>query len=269
MDGIEWDGKVADTSARGVAVAFPHGSTPHLTLGDRLLIVFHGGGIEDEKQIVAWVKSAADSGAHMRYGFSFTDVDQVARNHLESFNRRTWIRVVPDRKVHVALSLLDGPEKGAKIAAFVADVSAGGMAILLTGPGAQLEDTTEVQCTTTFPGEDEPRTLTGKICNRAMVSQRLRLGVSFEVDEGNQGPVYERSWDCDGCGSRGLLATSHARCPACSEHRPDSSTYLRAWSAIEPQTAHIYWGDDQFCRICTAPSSAAATFCGRCGSSLA
>ena len=273
VDGKRREGVVVDTSAGGVAVCYPQSTAPVLTLGDGLEIVFHGGGIAVGRSVHVWVKSSSDTGVHRRYGFSFSDPALVKAGvpfeRRESFNRRAWVRVVPDRPFTASVVALDGSGGPQTLDAEVGDVSAGGLALVIND-GSQLRDVTMIRCLMTFPGEENPRTLTGRICNRDVADGVLRLGVAFEVDDdGESAPVYERSWDCLNCKSHGLLATSHVRCPACRHARGDGDTYLLSWSRIRPQSAHLYWGDEHTCTACEATSAAAAAFCGRCGPSLA
>jgi len=213
-----------------------------------------------------------DTGIHRRFGFSFTDPSQepggVVVQSVGEFNRRAWLRVVPDRRVTATLSPLDGPSPGSELTVGVADLSAGGIAVLLAGiePEA-LRDVSRVRCVVTFPGESSARELDGTIRGREHLTQCLRLGIAFEESE-EAIPTYERSWDCSDCGSGQLLAEAHNHCPACGSGRGESTLYLLPWSVIAPSQAHLYAGDDRRCEICRAEHATAATFCGRCGAAL-
>jgi len=272
-DGKTWDGIVADTSAGGIAASYPVDAAPQLALGDCIELFFQGGGIDEGRRAHVWVKSVDDTGAHRRYGFSFTDPGKAVAGipfaHRENFNRRAWLRVLPDRAVNAVLVPLEGDLHGREIEAGVADISAGGMALFVSGIRPEgLREVTAVRCTAIFPGESVPRTLTGRIRNREHLTHCVRVGVAFDPDDdGDRGPTYERSWDCESCEHRGLLATSHLRCPACCHPRGDGETYLLAWSAIQPQSAHEFWGN-QSCTTCEAKMSSKAAYCGRCGTSL-
>jgi hypothetical protein len=273
MKGEVWEGGVADTSVGGVAVSYALASAPALALGDCIDLSFVGGGIKETRQTRVWVRSSVDTGIHRRIGFSFSDPskgpDGVAVQSVEGFNRRAWIRVVPDRRISAVVVPLEGSHKGVEIEVGVADLSAGGIAVLVTGVSPErLRDVSSVTCRITFPGEVRSRTIQGQVRGREHLTQYLRLGISFDRAEGSSTPNYERSWDCGHCGRVQLLAATHLHCPACSHPRGDADSYLLRWSLIAPLSAHPYSGDDQACLVCTACYSMVASFCGRCGAAL-
>ena len=272
LHGESWEGVVADTSVGGVAVSYPLDAAPTLALGDCLSIVFLGAGIEPGRHTLVWVRSSVDTGIHRRFGFSFTDPSRgpegVAVQSVEQFNRRAWLRVVPDRRIMAVLTPMDGCSKDVDFQVAVADLSAGGVAVLVAGvPPERFRDVTAVRCVVTFPGESEVRTIVGQVCGREHLTQCLRLGISFARGD-ESAPIYEKSWDCTDCGSRQLLAETHIHCPACSCPRGAGARYLLPWSVIAPVQAHLYYGDDKRCVICKADHAASASFCGRCGASL-
>jgi hypothetical protein len=273
LNGAVWEGIVADTSVGGVAVSYPLAGAPTLALGDCLELSFIGGGIENTRRTFVWVRSSVDTGIHRRIGFSFTDPskgpDGVAVQSVEGFNRRAWLRVVPDRRVSAVVVPLDGSHKDVEIEVGVADLSAGGVAVLVSGIAPdRLRDVSSVKCIVVFPGEVKSRSIHGQIRGREHLTQYLRLGISFDEGDDPSTPNYERSWDCENCGSQQLLAATHLHCPACSHPRGEGDSYLLGWSMIVPQSAHLYSGDDKTCLICTAHHSLAASFCGRCGVAL-
>jgi hypothetical protein len=79
---------------------------------------------------------------------------------------------------------------------------------------------------------------------------------------------YEMLWDCDHCGTKGLLGKSQRHCPECgAPQNPDK----RYFPSAEQQTkveGHSYEGADRHCPACNAPMAAKAKNCTQCGSPL-
>jgi hypothetical protein len=79
---------------------------------------------------------------------------------------------------------------------------------------------------------------------------------------------FEMLWDCDHCGTKGLLGKSQRHCPECgAPQNPDN----RYFPSPEQQTridGHKYEGADRHCPACNTPMSAAAKNCSKCGSPL-
>lgn len=79
---------------------------------------------------------------------------------------------------------------------------------------------------------------------------------------------FEMLWDCDHCGTKGLLGKSQRHCPECgAPQNPDT----RYFPSPEQQTrieGHSYEGSDRHCPACNAPMAAKAKNCTQCGSPL-
>ncbi|MEO1287991.1 MAG: zinc ribbon domain-containing protein [Chloroflexota bacterium] len=84
----------------------------------------------------------------------------------------------------------------------------------------------------------------------------------------SDGKVYEMLWDCQFCGTKGNLGLTHRFCPNCSApQNPDSRYYPSDEDKVEVHD-HQYVGVDVTCPSCNELNSAAAEFCGQCGSPL-
>ena len=84
----------------------------------------------------------------------------------------------------------------------------------------------------------------------------------------SDGKVYEMLWDCEYCGTKGNLGLTHRFCPNCgAPQNPDSRYYPSDEEKVEVHD-HRYVGVDVTCPACNELNSAAAEFCGQCGSPL-
>ena len=83
-----------------------------------------------------------------------------------------------------------------------------------------------------------------------------------------QGKIYEMLWDCQFCGSKGLLGKSQRFCPNCgAPQNPDSRYYPSDEQKIEAQ-GYEYVGADVTCPACKHLNSGKSEFCEQCGSPL-
>jgi hypothetical protein len=80
--------------------------------------------------------------------------------------------------------------------------------------------------------------------------------------------VYEMLWDCEYCGTKKLLGKTHHYCPSCGGAQNPEWRYFPSDEEKVAVENHIFTGKDRLCPACQAPSSAAATHCGGCGSPL-
>ncbi|MES0489708.1 MAG: zinc ribbon domain-containing protein [Leptospirales bacterium] len=87
-------------------------------------------------------------------------------------------------------------------------------------------------------------------------------------DAENTGKVYQMLWDCEYCGTKGLLGKDHRFCPACgSKQNPDKRYFPDEDSKVEVVNDD-YIGADKTCPACNGATSAASTHCPGCGSPL-
>lgn len=80
--------------------------------------------------------------------------------------------------------------------------------------------------------------------------------------------TYEMLWDCRFCGTSGLLALTHRHCPNCGAAQDAAERYFPPDDEKVAVEDHVYAGADRNCPACDSPNSAAATFCGNCGSPM-
>jgi rubrerythrin len=80
--------------------------------------------------------------------------------------------------------------------------------------------------------------------------------------------TYEMLWDCQFCGTQGNLGLSHRFCPNCGAPQNPDSRYFPADDAKVAVHDHEFVGTDVTCPACSQLNSAAAEFCGQCGSPL-
>jgi|GEM_PF-317836 len=80
--------------------------------------------------------------------------------------------------------------------------------------------------------------------------------------------TYQMLWDCDFCGAEKLLGLDHRFCPNCGAQQRAEWRYFPDQSEAVEVVDHVYHGADVVCPSCQTLSSAAAEFCGNCGTPL-
>jgi len=79
---------------------------------------------------------------------------------------------------------------------------------------------------------------------------------------------YEMLWDCEFCGTRGLLAKSQRHCAECGGKQSSDKRYFPKEGEEKRVEGHKYEGADRYCPACNAPQGALAKNCTHCGSPL-
>lgn len=79
---------------------------------------------------------------------------------------------------------------------------------------------------------------------------------------------YQMLWDCPYCDTQKLLGLTHRHCPSCGAAQDPNRRYFPSDEDKVAVEDHPFTGRDKICPGCGAPSSAAATHCGACGSPL-
>ena len=79
---------------------------------------------------------------------------------------------------------------------------------------------------------------------------------------------YEMVWDCEHCGTKGLLGKSQRHCPECGAPQNPDKRYFPSPEQQKKIDGHIYEGADRHCPACNAPMSSKAKNCAQCGSPL-
>lgn len=80
--------------------------------------------------------------------------------------------------------------------------------------------------------------------------------------------VYQMFWDCPFCGAEKLLGVTHRHCPNCGASQDTDYRYFPEEGEEVALENHRYVGVDRICPACEGLNSAAASFCGNCGSGL-
>src|SRR5689334_11908758 len=75
-------------------------------------------------------------------------------------------------------------------------------------------------------------------------------------------------WDCDHCGTKGLLGKSQRHCPECGAKQNPDKRYFPKEGEEQRIEGHNYEGADRSCGSCGAPQSAKAKNCTNCGAPL-
>ena len=98
---------------------------------------------------------------------------------------------------------------------------------------------------------------------------KVRYGLQF-VSDGvavdPPGPELQALWDC-ACGTGGLLAETHAFCPACGAEAAGPTRHP-TWRELATVDVHPLCGTDVSCEHCGVAYGYLAMFCGHCGEAL-
>ena len=78
--------------------------------------------------------------------------------------------------------------------------------------------------------------------------------------------TFQMLWDCPSCDTPKLLGLDHRYCPNCGFPQDADKRYFPPEGQEIAVADHVYHGVDWKCPGCDTPNSAAAQFCGSCGS---
>jgi len=178
--GIE--GRLADISTKGAALAFLPGSDPNLELDSELEMVFEGpNGVQVETKAI--VRSRFEGDSFIRYGFEFANIEELNKRipilMRAVFNRRRSPRVQPDTPVAVTLEA-EGTDT---ITANLVNISVSGAAIEV--PFTAFEnyvDGGKVTTTLDLPEALKAVCLKGSIRGIRMQGPSVHLGIEFSED---------------------------------------------------------------------------------------
>jgi hypothetical protein len=79
---------------------------------------------------------------------------------------------------------------------------------------------------------------------------------------------FEMLWDCDHCGTKGLLGKSQRYCAECGAPQNPATRYFPTPEQQQQVVGHTYVGADRTCPSCSSPMGAAAKSCTQCGSPM-
>ncbi len=184
-------------------------------------------------------------------------------------DRRKWPRLAPRAaaEVLVPVEVEVGPASGRQFAALLVDASHGGAGLRFPAQAEpRLSQAAELHCGfQTDDGATEVRRC--QVRHRSLRPLGVRYGVAFVGVLEDGGRRAEPTWSCPRCGQEGLLAASHAHCPACGS--ASEAPIPRDGSSPEADvTGHLFRGVDRTCLRCGAAWSSAARNCGHCGTRL-
>lgn len=80
--------------------------------------------------------------------------------------------------------------------------------------------------------------------------------------------VYEMLWDCEHCGTKGLLGKSQRHCAECGAPQDANKRYFPTEEQKKRVDGHVYEGSDRHCPACNTAMGAKAKACTHCGSPL-
>jgi hypothetical protein len=79
---------------------------------------------------------------------------------------------------------------------------------------------------------------------------------------------YEMLWDCEYCGTTGLLGNSQRHCANCGAAQNPDKRYFPKEGEEKKVDGHRFEGADRVCPACSNPMGATALNCTKCGSPL-
>lgn len=181
------DGDCVDISLGGSQVLFDVDKEPRLKVGSDLELWVRSDSRQNAVRARAKVTRRESEGVSMvRYSFAFTNTPEIFAQldsfYSRFFNRRRYVRVIPDlnSKVPLRISWKDN-EIGAK----AQDLSCGGVGILLSREkAAQLDGVTKVLVTLSLPGAPEPLKGLATVKGRATFAKNVLFGLEFDEDGG-------------------------------------------------------------------------------------
>lgn len=79
---------------------------------------------------------------------------------------------------------------------------------------------------------------------------------------------FEMLWDCEHCGTKGLLGLSQRYCAECGAPQNPDKRYFPKEGEAKIVDGHRYDGADRLCPNCSAASGASAKNCVKCGAPM-
>jgi hypothetical protein len=79
---------------------------------------------------------------------------------------------------------------------------------------------------------------------------------------------FEMLWDCEFCGTKGLLGKSQRHCPECGAKQEADKRYFPKEGEEVKIEGHKYEGSDKYCPSCNNPQGAAGKNCTNCGAMM-
>jgi len=185
-DGRKATGECVDVSIGGAGVSLPRTKDLELIEGTKVRVrvqhMSRARGIEANAEVV----TVAQTGASVRYGLRFVDVNEVIQQvdsfYARWFNRRRNVRVMPDftTKVSGTVKWSDG-----ELSARVHDISMGGVGVLATLDQVKpLKIKSRVEIALTLPNSPLPIVCRARIVGMKAFTKNVLVGLEFEPNGG-------------------------------------------------------------------------------------
>ncbi|MBX2799243.1 MAG: zinc ribbon domain-containing protein [Myxococcales bacterium] len=276
-----WTGRLVPGGAERIHVHFPFEKGPsHAALGSRLSLGLAQPGmsvaVRDDATLIRVDRRREDALEcvlemdHPEWLLAYLPDAVIDRRT----DKRRWIRAAPeaDSNVLVPVILPEAPPSAQRLVGRLLDGSAGGVGLafpMVAEP--RLCRTETMRATVPMPGLKGVGEWVCQVRYRALLDDgRVRYGLQF-VSDGvavhPPGPQLESLWDCDECGTEGLLAQTHVHCPQCGApaRGPDRHP---SWRELATPDVHPMCGTDVDCPSCGVVHGELARFCGHCGDVL-
>lgn len=278
-----WSGRLVPGRSDRICVRFPHEAGPaHLPLGSEVEVGFAQRGmvaaVRDRGRIFQVDRRREDA---LECAIDLDHPDWLSRGVRGAVidqrpNLRRWLRaeVGQTETVMVPVTLPDAPPSAQRIVGRLLDGGAGGVGLsfpIVAEPRLCVAE--RMRAVVPLPGLKGAGEWVCEVRYRSLIEsdeRYVRYGLQF-VSDGvavdPPGPQIESLWDCDGCETAGLLADTHACCPACGGIR--SGPYRNpSWRDLAIAAVHPMCGTELICGRCGVPHSDRAKFCGNCGCAL-
>ena len=184
-------GQLFDVSVEGMGVSFvsvrfsmPVGLA--LQVGGDVELVFTSSLLKNPVVISARVVNRADREGSCRYGFQFTDRQQLEKQLspvlFKLFNRRASYRVAPAHDSPVTVTVEGGP-RGMRAQTRVVDISTTGVGVCAPlEVESALADTDRVTVFMSLPNYEHPLVFAGIIRNRRLTAAEILYGIEFDLE---------------------------------------------------------------------------------------
>ena len=184
-----FSGQAVDLSVDGaglrvLSLGFPPSAGPVLGVGEETELTLTFAALKKELVVSARVTNRTDEEESRRYGFQFTNRQQLEEQLWPAlyrfFNRRAAYRVepAPDCPVEVTLERTSG---GMRVQAPLLDISAGGMGLRVPAEAeSAFAESDRIRVSTSLPGCREPLNLTAIIRNRRLAGAEVHYGLEFD-----------------------------------------------------------------------------------------
>ena len=180
-------GALLDASAGGVGAQFSGLNCPALMIGQEVQIQLTSQRSKHSLVFSAQVRNRREEQGARRYGFCFTDPEQVESqlppDLHKLFNRRTMCRLEPGKDPCIQIVLSDGDTR--RVEGRLVEISGTGMVVVIPARvDGTLIDSVQVNLSFRLPGCPHPLSLLGTIRTRSFVNgdqRQVQYGIEFNL----------------------------------------------------------------------------------------